>query len=924
MEEQGKEDKDNTQKTDQSKRFRFLNDLTDYYKNTCINISEDIAQDAIIYGIESKRIKNSTPHSGHFYISDDSQKYLCFAIEKSEKIISIQLNNISNVEFNDSTKNLKKYKKSKDEKFMQILINFTLYDFSFSSLEKISTFIKGLLIIFEQKRNNFIKNRPCIIDLNLNNLVAKHDQNYNDTYEGREFKNLSNDIGINPKELKKCVDKDGDGKITREEIMEYLNNKAYGNQFRNIFNTYASFKPINEQKNTDRSNQYGENTINPSELQLFFMKEQNENISMLEAYQIVCLYLPKISMEIKNKLQKKIQKSYIRNGYKINKNDIQQIVKNLNEKIKTGKIKLENCEDNNYYINLELSLKSFTNMFYSNLLSIYDKKKLFSDVDESHPLVDYFINSTHNTYLKGHQLIGESSTDTYEFAVLDGYRLLELDCYNGDGDKIKITHGYTLANSIFLVDILKVIKKNSFKKSNLPVILSIENHLDKKHQEIMAKNMKEILEDLYIFPNEKKPDFIPNLKDLENKFIIKCGGKRLWQNENIGTKKIKLKNNNLNIDNKLTKLIIKEENYDNISDSSDDDEEELPYENMPIIKTLYNSELKKLENDNIFLPNSTLGKSTINGSTTISSSIKNFSVRYSPEFVEISKEILDEEPDEEESIKSKEEEIYDLSLENIRGLCGVKLNFNKINEMKYQKWEFLTLKSTQYLKSFNNEKIRKEYIKLSNIVMMKAYPQKMDSTNYDIIKCWACGCQVAAINIQSMKDDFTLFNKVFFMQNNNCGYVLKPNKLLINSNIFENYKNPVAFFQLRILFIFNLSNLFDLSKISREKKAEVILSIYPLDNYGNTKKTNMKISDGLLFPLIDTEKIIKIPVFEKDLGGVMFKFNYEGKMFARACIPYCMMKNGYRKVPLFCNECIKREGSFIVGEFRLINIDKNK
>ena len=222
--------------------------------------------------------------------------------------------------------------------------------------------------------------------------------------------------------------------------MEYLNNKAYGNQFINIFNKYSSFKTINENNDTDYSYEYeyGENTMSPAELQIFFIKEQNENISMLEAYQIICLFLPKITIDTKIKLQKKIQKSYIKNNYKINKNDIQQIMRKLNKKIKNGKIEIENSEYKDD-IRLELSLKTFTNMMYSHLLSIFDKKKLFTEIDKSHPLVDYIINSTHNTYLKGHQFTGESSTDTYEYAVLNGHRLIELDCYNGDGDKIRIT-----------------------------------------------------------------------------------------------------------------------------------------------------------------------------------------------------------------------------------------------------------------------------------------------------------------------------------------------------------------------------------------------------------------------------------------------------------------------------------------------------
>ena len=197
------------------------------------------------------------------------------------------------------------------------------------------------------------------------------------------------------------------------------------------------------------------------------------------------------------------------------------------------------------HLRLYLTLYEFNKMLYSLLLTVYNRELLSQNLDLDRPITDYFIKSSNNTYLTKHQLKGESSTKKYYSSLLYNFRLVELDCYNGDGDNINKIHGYKFITDLNFEDILYELKDTAFINSDLTVILTIENHLDEKHQQIMVNQLKTNLFDLYIFPYDKKPKYVPTLRDMLKKFIAKCLGRKLWENENIPRKPYNININNI-------------------------------------------------------------------------------------------------------------------------------------------------------------------------------------------------------------------------------------------------------------------------------------------------------------------------------------------------------------------------------------------
>lgn len=155
------------------------------------------------------------------------------------------------------------------------------------------------------------------------------------------------------------------------------------------------------------------------------------------------------------------------------------------------------------------------------------------------PLNEYFISSSHNTYLLGRQVAGTSSVEGYIAALVKGCRCVEIDCWDGDDGRPIVTHGRTMTSKIPFEDCVSVVAKYAFHSSPYPLIVSLEVHCNSEQQLIMVDILRRTLGTMMITePISSNTVSLPSPEELRNKILIKVKAsaeieQSQWLNENI-------------------------------------------------------------------------------------------------------------------------------------------------------------------------------------------------------------------------------------------------------------------------------------------------------------------------------------------------------------------------------------------------------
>ena len=363
------------------------------------------------------------------------------------------------------------------------------------------------------------------------------------------------------------------------------------------------------------------------------------------------------------------------------------------------------------------------------------------------PLNEYFISSSHNTYLVGRQVAGMSSTEAYIRVLYTGCRCIEIDCWDGPNGQPIVVHGRTLTSSVPFVDCISTIRKYAFGSSPYPLIISLEVHCNPTQQRVMVDIMnRELGEFLLKQPIVPGSPTLPSPEELRYKILIKVKAPDTSAEGGTGTDVSGGRKRSLSS----------------------------PFTRPQTIESLV----------------------AIPPQSPLSVSPADLSSPYLPASITASSASEDSDVPQSPSMGPHRTKAPRSNIVKPLGELGV-----YTRGLKFQDFDSPDSYSPNHVYSlaenrFNNNCQDTETIsrleKHNMRHLMRVYPKgsRLKSSNFDPIPCWKRGVQMAALNYQTYDEGMQINDAMFASRSAMTGYVLKPAALRPQTTQSSQADNP--------------------------------------------------------------------------------------------------------------------------------------
>ncbi|XP_061693560.1 1-phosphatidylinositol 4,5-bisphosphate phosphodiesterase beta-1 [Syngnathoides biaculeatus] len=483
-----------------------------------------------------------------------------------------------------------------------------------------------------------------------------------------------------------------------------------------------------------------------------------------------------------------------------------------------------------------ISTQAFCSYLSSDDNGVIPPEKLDQSEDMSFPLSHYFVNSSHNTYLTAGQLAGSSSVEMYRQVLLAGCRCVELDVWKGRTaeEEPVITHGFTMTSEISFKEVIEAIAECAFKTSPFPVILSFENHVDSLKQQ--AK-MAEYCRSIF---GEAL------LIDPLDKYPLESGTPLPSPQELMG------------------KILIKNKKSHKASAGGGGD-----------IKRL-TEQPSNQEPEPVSPSNNTTAE------------------------VEAESEEDDDDDDDDGKKGSAAREA--VATEEMSTLVNYvqPTKFNTFEASKkaarcYHMSSFVETKALEHL-----TKSPVEFVEYNKSQLSRIYPKgtRVDSSNFMPQLFWNAGCQLVALNYQTIDLSMQL-NLFMFEYNGRSGYRLKPEFMRRPDKHFDPFtENTVDGIVANTLSVKVISGQF-LTERRVGVYVEVEMFGLPVDTRRKALKTKTSQNNNAVNPVWDEEPVVFKKVILPTLASLRIAaFEEGGKFIGHRIIPVSAVRPGYRYIGL--------------------------